>query len=199
MIPVFPIVYFGSIAYFKELAKYSEVFIETKENFPKQSYRNRCEIVGSNGILSLSIPTKRNNGSKTPIDEVILSKEENWKKRHWRSITSAYQSAPFFDHYGMEVEELLFGEDINFLTFNENILKRMIQWLDLDIKISRTIEFASIKENDYRSFIAEKNNFETKNTSPYIQVFPADESFSLSLSMLDAIMCEGPLARNLIL
>ena len=107
MIPVFPIVYFGSIAYFKELAKYSEVFIETKENFPKQSYRNRCEIVGSNGILSLSIPTKRNNGSKTPIDEVILSKEENWKKRHWRSITSAYQSAPFFDHYGMEVEELL--------------------------------------------------------------------------------------------
>ena len=103
MIPVLPTTYFGSIAYFKEVAKHEKVYIEAKEHFPKQSYRNRCDILGADGILTLSIPTKKHSGSKTPTDEVLLSVDENWQKRHWRSIMSAYQSAAFFDYYSIEV------------------------------------------------------------------------------------------------
>lgn len=80
MTPIFPISYFGSIAYFKELAKYEHVLIECKEHFPKQSYRNRCDILTTDGVLSLSAPVVRHSGSKTPTDEVLLSSEENWKE-----------------------------------------------------------------------------------------------------------------------
>ena len=129
MIPVFPTAYFGSIAYFKEVAKHEKVYIEAKEHFPKQSYRNRCDILGANGISTLSIPTKKHSGSKTPTDEVLLSVDENWQKRHWRSIMSAYQSAAFFDYYSIEVYEILFSEETNFLKFNMNIAQRILDWL----------------------------------------------------------------------
>ena len=199
MTPVLPTAYFGSVAYFKELAKHNEVFIEAKEHFPKQSYRNRCNILGADGILTLSIPTKKHSGSKTPTDEIELSTDENWQKRHWRSIMSAYQSAPFFDYYGIEVQELLFNQETNFLKYNMNITQRILDWLDIETKLILTEEFQPVIENDPRDYLTDKNRNQTFVKSPYMQVFQNDEGFTMNLSILDAIMCDGPLARNLIL
>lgn len=198
MIPVLPTAYFGSIAYFRELANHDSVQIEAKEHFPKQTYRNRCDILGGDGILSLSIPTKKPNGSKTSTNEIILSNEENWRVRHWRSITSAYQSAAFFDYYGIEVHELLFSEETNLLHFNTAITKRIIQWLDLETEIIHSNEFAPITENDLRLTLVDKDAHQEIQKSPYIQVFPGATNFRNSLSILDAIFCEGPLARKMV-
>tara|TARA_B110000285_G_C15073440_1_gene589296 strand:- start:279 stop:881 length:603 start_codon:yes stop_codon:yes gene_type:complete len=199
MLPVFPITYFGSIAYYQELAKYSNVIIERKEHFPKQTYRNRCDILAGDGILNLSIPTKRTNGSKTKTEDILLSNEENWRIRHWRSIISAYQASPYFDHYGLEVKELIFNEETSFLNFNIAITKRILRWLDLNIDLELSTEFSPLIENDYRLDLVAKNKFQDLSKSPYIQVFPNSSSYKESLSILDAIFCEGPMARLLIL
>ncbi len=196
---IFPVAYFGSIAYFQEIVKYKTIFFEAKEHFPKQTYRNRCDILGSDGILSLSIPTKKKNGSKTFTEDIILSNEENWRKRHWRAISSAYQSSPFFDYYGIEVKELLMNEDNNFLNYQIDITKRILSWLDVEIEIKKTTAFTPIAENDYRINLVEKNSFQEIIPAPYIQVFPGNNHFRKSLSILDAIFCEGPMARNLII
>lgn len=195
---ILPSSYFGSIAYFKELAKYDVVYIEAREHFPKQTYRNRCDIVAGDGILSLSIPTKKKFGSKTPSNEVTLSDDENWRIRHWRALTSAYQSAPFFDYYSIEVKELLFQEESNLLDFNIAITERIIKWLDLNTKISATTDFSPILENDPRSFLLSKDQNQQLIPAPYIQVFPGENNYKESLSILDAVLCLGPLARNLI-
>lgn len=199
MIPILPTSYFGSIAYFKELAKHPTVLIEAKEHFPKQTYRNRCDILGGDGILSLSIPTKKPNGSKTATEEIILPDEENWRIRHWRAITSAYQSAAYFDYYGMEVEELLLSEEENLLKFNTAITERILKWLYIDTEIEMTKDFEPMIENDLRISLVQKDAFQQKQIAPYIQVFPGKDSFQESISMLDAIFCEGPMARKLIL
>lgn len=199
MTPILPTSYFGSIAYYKELAQHDIVLIEAKEHFPKQTYRNRCDILGGDGIMSLSIPTKRSNGSKTPTENVILSDEENWRVRHWRSITSAYQSAAFFDYYSIEVEELLFSKEKNLLEFNIEITKRIVQWLDLKTEVNLTDDFHPIIEDDFRLTLTSKDSFQKIKPSPYIQVFPGDSNYKESLSILDAIFCEGPLARNLLI
>lgn len=199
MIPVFPTTYFGSIAYFSELAKYEKVIIEGHEHFPKQTYRNRCDILGANGILSLSIPVKRENGSHTPTSRILTSSTENWRMRHWRSIMSGYESAPFFDYYGMEIQEILFNEEESLLSYNQTILERMLSWLDLEIELQRSDFFAPPLEDDYRRSVIEKNHGQAIETAPYIQVFPGENNFRKSLSILDAILCLGPLARNLII
>ena len=195
---IFPIAYFGSIAYFQEVVKNDTILIEAKEHFPKQTYRNRCDIVSSDGILSLSIPTKKKNGSKTATEDIELSNDENWRIRHWRAINSAYHSAPFFDYYGMEVQEILMNEEKNFLKYQLNITNRILSWLDLNIQIKTTREFSPIKESDYRVHLIGKNNYQNIEPSPYIQVFLGENNYKKSLSILDAIFCEGPLARNLI-
>lgn len=196
---VFPATYFGSIAYFKEFAKHKHVVLEAKEHFPKQSYRNRCDILGANGMLSLSIPVERPNGSKTSLDQVSIPDTENWRARHWRSIKSAYQSAPFFEYYGMEVEELLMNPESNLLSFNTQILERIITWLDLEITIEHSLEFHPPIQNDPRDILGRKGTTTPFEPAPYIQVFPSDEGFKSTISILDPIMCIGPLARNLLI
>lgn len=197
MIPVLSTAYFGSIAYFKEIAQHDKVLIEGKEHFPKQTYRNRCDILGGDGILSLSIPVKKSNGSKTPTELITLSDYENWRARHWRSITSAYQSSAFFDYYGMEVEELLFSKTSSLLEFNTAITQRVINWLDLRTELEFTKKFEPISKKDHRVCLVEKNGHQKAQSAPYIQVFPGGNHYRESLSILDAIFCEGPLARNL--
>lgn len=199
VIPVFPTTYFGSIQYFKALAQHQQVVIEAKSHYLKQTYRNRCDIPSANGVLSLSIPVDRPNGSKTVLDQVLVSDDENWRARHWRSIQSAFQSAPFFDYYGMEVEELIFTEQTNLLKLNQCILERMITWLDLTTELSFTDEFQVPIQNDPRDILVSKQKGAEYTKAPYIQVFPSDEGYNERISMLDAIMCIGPMARNLIL
>lgn len=199
MMPVFPTAYFGSIAYFEQLIQHPTVLIESREHFPKQTYRNRCDINGSDGILSLSIPVKKPNGSKTETGQVLLSDNENWRMRHWRSITSAYQSAPYFDYYGMEIEALIFEKTDSLLTLNQLITERILHWLDFDVTLLFTDTFVPVQPNDFRETLVEKNRFQEPLKAPYIQVFTGNENYRKSLSILDAILCEGPLARNLLI
>ena len=199
MIPILPTSYFGSIAYFKALAQYPEVMIEAKEHYPKQTYRNRCDIVGGDGIISLSIPVKRIDGAKTPTEIITVSDDENWRVRHWRTLVSAYQSSAYFDHYSMEVEELLFANTTSLLELNTIITKRVIEWLDIETKISHTTHFEPLLDNDYRITLTDKNHNQVRINAPYIQVFPSPNHFAESLSILDAIFCEGPMTHKLIL
>ena len=85
------------------------------------------------------------------------------------------------------------------LDFNLAITERILSWLDINATIERTVEFAPIIENDPREKLLDKNEFQQSKSSPYIQVFPELKEYQESLSLLDVIFCEGPLARKLIL
>lgn len=196
---ILPAAYFGSIAYFEELARHQTVVIECKEKFPKQSYRNRCDIVGANDIIALYVPLERPNGSQTITDEVLILPETKWKNEHWKSIRSAYESSPYFEFYGNEIKELIFSETKSLVDYNLKITQRIIDWLDLEVTMEKSTFFAPIEKNDHREKLLSKKEFRTIEKSPYIQVFEYPGSFYKGLSILDPIMCLGPLARNLIL
>jgi hypothetical protein len=193
MVTVFPIAYFGNIEYFRELVEAKNPVIEIKENFVKQTLRTRCEILTANGLLQLSIPVIRHLGSKTPIDEISISDENNWRKIHWKAIESAYSSAPFFDYYGIEVEEMIFSQENNLVKFNNYITTKVFSWLDIDMTLTYSSEYISEEiVIDHRS-----NSFtKFKQMSPYQQVFTKEKDFIPNLSILDLIFCEGPLARK---
>jgi hypothetical protein len=196
MVTVFPIAYFGNIEYYRELINASNPVIEVKEHFIKQTLRTRCEILTSNGVLQLSIPVIRHKGSKTPIDEVLISDDSDWRKAHWRAMESAYSSSPFFDHYSMEIEELIYSSQTNLVQFNLDIMKRIDRWLSLDLKFTCSDSYISDEILvDHR-----KNSFSSfKPIKPYQQVFSSNGEFTANLSILDLLFCEGPMARNWII
>ena len=192
MAQVFPTSYFGNLSYYFALIQESSIIFEAKEHFIKQTYRNRCEVLTGNGVQAISIPVIRKNGSKTSIDEVIISNHTDWRKDHWKAIESAYSNSPYFDHYGIEVKELIYNNETNFLKFNEQIHLKICSWLGIETVHQFSTEFSSTTESTYHF---------NENTSlkSYIQVFGDFKSFTPNLSILDAIFCLGPMARKLII
>ena len=198
MIPVFPTVYFGNINYFRSIILQSEVMIESKEHFIKQTYRNRFEILTSNGVQQLSIPVIRKNGSKTVIDEIEISYDTDWRKDHWKAIESAYSNSPYFDHYGIEVQELIYQNESNLLKFNLNIQNRIFKWLGIEVNSKFTIDFEKSEFNYLNTLNQTRINDKTE-LKKYIQVFGNFGDFESNLSILDAIFCLGPMARNILI
>lgn len=192
---LFPTAYFGSISYYQRLCGGKDIVIDGKEHFIKQTLRSRCEILGPNGVHTLSIPVIKHSGSKTPTDEVYLA-ETNWRKLHWKAIETAYGSAPYFDYYGMEVEELLSSPVSKLIELNTLIHQRICSWLDLEIPFQFADRYLFAHEVDTDLRMTDFNDANNLLMQKYTQVFRSKQNCLLNLSILDLIFNEGPLARN---
>ncbi len=184
---VFPTAYFGNVNYYKAWVTCESKSIESKAFFEKQSLRTRCEILGPNGVQQLSIPVIRPNGSKTPMDQVIIANDTPWQKVHWKSIETAYASAAFFEDYGDEVRKLIFQKENHLLKFNQNIHETIFEWLGLSFQM----EYNAFYDKDALTYV-----FGSETMKPYFQLFPIEGSFIPHLSILDLIFAEGPMARK---
>jgi hypothetical protein len=192
---VFPTAYFPSIHYLKEFFGYSNPLIEIQENFPKQTIRNRCEILTSNGILTLSIPVLHNLSGKQLTKDVRIDYSKNWQIDHWRAIQSAYASAPYFEDYFEEIKSQINYKSSFLIEKNEQIIAFLESILERKSNYSCTNRFEN-KIVSQKNLFLEQNKIDIK---PYQQVFGYDKQFVPNMSILDLIFNEGPLCRNWIL
>ena len=84
-----------NLVYMHYLVNHPLVTIECFDTYARQTYRNRYEILGANGVQVLSVPVAKQPG-KPKMNAVRISYTENWQIRHWRAITSAYRKSAFF-------------------------------------------------------------------------------------------------------
>ena len=192
---VFPTAYFPSIYYLKEFFACSNPLIEIQENFPKQTIRNRCEVLTSNGILTLSIPVLHNSGGKQLTKDVRIDYSKNWQIDHWRAIQSAYASAPYFEDYFEEIKSLINYRSSFLLEKNEQIIGFIESILEIKSNYSYTNKFEN-KIVSQKNLFLEQNKIDIK---PYQQVFGYDKLFVPNMSILDLIFNEGPFCRKWIL
>ncbi len=89
---ILPITYLGSIDYFACL---DGGVIDLGENWVKQTARNRCEILSSRGVETLTVPVH----SARLTRDVRIDNSKRWQHIHRQTLVSAYRSSPFFDHY----------------------------------------------------------------------------------------------------
>lgn len=197
MEPVFPLCYFPSIGYLQKLIQFPTVTFEIHEHFPKQSYRNRCKINSANSLLDLSVPLIKEMGNKTPYRDIRIDDSKDWRSLHWKSISSAYQSSPYFEHYSIEFEELIFHPSESLMEINLNTTKKLLELCHFDIQLNTTQEF-QLQHFPEHHELASKHAFTEVQTAPYIQVFPGKDRFSYALSILDLICCEGPMAHKIL-
>lgn len=194
---VFPLCYFPSIGYVEKLIQFPTVTFEIHEHFPKQSYRNRCKINSANSLLDLSVPLIKENGNKTPYHAIRVDDSKDWRSLHWKSISSAYQSSPYFEHYSSEFKELIFYPSESLAEINLNITKKLLELCHFDIELLKTKEF-KLQQFPEHNELASKHAFQELSDAPYIQVFPGEDRFNKALSILDLICCEGPMAHKIL-
>ena len=104
---ILPVFYLGNIQYWSKLVHQKYIIFNDIENYPKGSFRNRCYIVSSQGLLRLSIPLVGGKHAGQKYTEVKIDQQENWQKKHWQSIGTCYGSAPFFHHYAEKLRTML--------------------------------------------------------------------------------------------
>ena len=192
--------YLPPIAFFKILTDYSTILMENMEHFPKQTYRNRCEIYGANGLLTLSIPLEKNT-ERTLSKDIRISYTQNWQHIHWRSLQAAYRRSPFFEFYEDEFAPFYESKKNIFLKdFNDSFLELLIQLLKINPSINNAISYEKEHPNalDLRNAISPKRNaisfaYQPKN---YTQVFENKHGFIPNLSIVDLLFNQGTKAKD---
>ena len=129
---ILPIAYFPSVHYLKEYFSEINTNLEIHENFVKQSIRNRCEILSGNGVLRLSIPLNHSNGIKTKTKDIRIDFGKSWQTNHWRAIKSAYASAPYFEDYEQQINQILLAKDEFLLDKNQRIFEFLFSVLEIN-------------------------------------------------------------------
>ncbi len=197
MTPLFSTAYFPSVAYIATLMKYPEIQIETKETFPKQTYRNRMEILTAGGIRALSAPVIRNNHSRT--EEVRIDYKERWNIIHLRTIEAAYAASPYYEYYRDDLIAILTPRYNYLLELNTVALNWLLKRLKITTTITPTSDYLpELTDNhiDFRNTFSPKKALQENNFKPYYQVFNDRQPFSPNLSTLDLLMNLGPEAKD---
>lgn len=188
--------YFAPISQFALYVQKGPAFKrDIHEHFTKQSYRNRCEIMAANKVLSLSIPLKK-YANNTAISAIEISYDENWPALHWKSIESAYRKAPFFEYYADRYYSIFFEQQEKFLIdFNSKLESKLSQ--DLKIELQE-VSSESYEEQypDWRCIINPKTKTKKFTFPHYYQVFEERHGFVEDLSIIDLLFNLGPSARD---
>jgi hypothetical protein len=188
---VLPSVYFGNIEYFYLLYANTEAQIDVHETYQKQTYRSRCEILSSNGKMSLSIPVIRPHGKDSLMNEIKISNAENWRKDHKKAIESAYRRTPYYEFYEEKIFQILEQDHELLIELNNELTLFILEKIGLTIKVSMTKSSPILAGYDYRIALNPKKETGFK-THRYIQTFEERHGFVPNLSILDLLFNEGP-------
>ena len=186
--------YFPCVQGIKAMVDSHQLCIEHWEHYSKMSFRNRCIITGSNGLIHLSVPLKEGRQQRNRITDVKIDNSVNWQVQHWRSITSCYARAPFFDYFEMKFQQFYLEPFDNLFDFNMAILKLLLTLFKSSTTVSLSDSYNSVVANfsDMRNLYLPKN-YLTNIHNPifYSQVFEDKNGFMPNLSIIDYICCEG--------
>lgn len=195
--------YFPPVTLFKKSISFSNVKIDIYEPWRKMSFRNRCVVVGSNGIINLSIPVLDGREQKKLLKDVWIDNRKPWQSQHWKTITSCYKRSPWFDFFEPELAKL-YRQPVDLLSdWNFTCLGWVIGKLGLSISVDDMPIDGSVQPGsemvDWRNKLTPKS-VQTDFPDPvrYHQVFEERIGFIPHLSILDLLFCEGKNARRIL-
>jgi len=143
------------------------------------------------GKQTLTVPVNKKY-PHTPVKDVKISYQENWPQVHWRTIKTAYSSAPFFEFYAFAIEPVFFKKHGFLIELNSELFKTIndIAGIDKRFSFSKKYPEKNEIERDYRQY------WHSTKDSPlipaYPQVFDEKHGFLHNLSMLDLLFNLGP-------
>ena len=167
--------------------------INPNEIYLKQTYRNRYDILGVNGRLSLTIPVEGQKGIKTPMKDIRII-DNGWRKQHISTLRSAYGRAAYFEHYFGTLEACLLKPESFLIDLNIHAL----QWIQSCVKLQFQLSDLpwQYREGDYTYLWEPAKRW--PELPSYPQVFSDRHAFVSGLSIIDLIMNKGPRTQDYI-
>ncbi len=179
--------------------KMPELCLEVHENFDKPGYRNRCHILTADGVQALSIPLVGGRNHKKNLRTAHIDYTQPWLRKHWHALVSAYNNAPYFEHYehlfaplyAQKTHETLLG-------FNTALLQICMEIMCVKPLISHTQSYQTHHPNtvDLRNALLPNRTPPPPHARAYLQVFADRQPFAPNLSIIDLIFSEGAQTKN---
>lgn len=201
---VLPCYHNPPVSYFAVMTrKPGAVSVEQHDHYTKQTYRNRCRVLGANGVINLVIPVVKNHGRKTIMKDVRVDYDTDWQRIHWQSILSAYASAPFFEFMEDSYQPVYQKRHTFLLDLNMELLHAAMELLQFRQPVEKTAQFIhSESGTDMSISIHPKKDFRHREFTfqpvPYHQVFIDRYGFQPDLSIIDLLFNEGPNASAIL-
>lgn len=177
--------YLPSIEYVSLLLKNDKIFIEQFESYQKQTYRNRCHVLTSNGVQNLVIPVQHASGQKILTKDVAIDYSQNWQKQHIGTLQAAYGKAAYFEFFAPLIFEIYQKKSKYLLDLNIDLLNLISKILGKRFDFSLTKDFES-NDSLYYNLISPKKNVLKVSHYGYRQCFGTE--FVSGLSIIDLLM-----------
>jgi hypothetical protein len=180
---------FGPTSLYCIYTAFDELIVDKFENYQKKSWRNRYQILSSNGIQTLSIPLQKGKNAQQLITNVKISYNENWIKNHLLTLKSAYGNSPYYEFYYPDIEKVFCKKYTYLFDLNTDIMLRMFSTLGL----TTTITFSDSYINNLHQIPSDEVRY-----IKYPQVWEEKHNFTPNMSILDLIFCTGPEAHGIL-
>ncbi len=126
--------------FFKKIES-SDIFVYLDDvQFEKNDWDNRNKIRTSEGSIWLTIPILHKFGQK--LNEVKISNNEDWDKKHLKAIQLNYQKSPYFDKYWSEIKCILEQKWDKLIELNFEFIQFFNSKLDIK---NKTIKSSDLK------------------------------------------------------
>ncbi len=199
------------------------VFLDTVK-YLKQDWNNRNRIKGAGGPMWLTVPVATNGTDNILLPDVRICNEHNWRLKHWRSITSCYGRARYFDQYAPFFEEVYRRKWDSLNELNNCMLLWLLEVLGIKVRFLRASElrFEGTKSDlvldmcrklDAKTYIfgtlgrdyARVEDFQRAGIEPIFQNYRHPEypqlhgSFVSHLSIIDLLFNAGPASLEILM
>jgi hypothetical protein len=189
--------YLPSLEYMTILLQNPSLLFEVEENFPKQTYRNRCLILGANGVERLSVPVVHLSGEKTKTKDTKIDYSQNWIKQHQGAIRAAYGNAPYYEYFEPYLSQIFAKKRFFLVDLNIDLLSFVYRILDVPFVYKNTNEFGVFEGLSEYEQISAKKDWQERSiyqNRSYRQCF--GQEFVPNLSILDLLMNHGKESLN---
>jgi hypothetical protein len=189
--------YLPSLEYMTILLQNPSLLFEVEENFPKQTYRNRCLILGANGVERLSVPVVHLSGEKTKTKDTKIDYSQNWIKQHQGAIRAAYGNAPYYEYFEPYLSQIFAKKRFFLVDLNIDLLGFVYRILDVPLVYKYTNEFGDFEGQSEYDQISAKKDWQERSiyqNRSYRQCF--GQEFVPNLSILDLLMNHGKESLN---
>jgi hypothetical protein len=194
--------YLPCLEYFTCILSNDIIWIDTEERYIKQTFRNRCSVLTTNKIDSLTVPVKAYNQFAVTKD-IKIDYSQDWIRRHWGCLRSAYGKSPYFEYYSDELHNV-FSKRTEFLVdLNYELLTICLRLLGIKKEIRYNLSVPLNADSSVIDDLSSINNKKSGNTGKYYRPISYYQTFGndfvSNLSIVDLLFNMGPEARSILL